>query len=368
MKLPGVASPRKRFAKHFLILSLLVLSTFLCPPAAAQSCAAISNGGIIPAQGQTLCIDPAGSANLPVMPPIELVQFDDNTCDTFNYTLSVDFYEQGSNYLFSGDETTAGYYESPDDLPGGTPWIVDWTENEESGVQGNGLPNFYEGGEAYALEYLNDDSLVSDVSFWIAGENPSLGTTGSVAQAASSFGAPWWLGHALTIESTSEQFIGGASSVATETYGYYGAPVYGYPDGFGIAQVDGKGNNLSDDDVWSWEQNLYDGIGIANSFQTPAVNYWNSQLALAQALATKNNVPISTYYPSTFTSTYCTFTPTGTGRNAYGTGFWITAYNTGTGNFDNNGFASVNPTTGTWAYNWTYASNVCSRASSTMPQ
>jgi len=338
-----------------------------------SACAAVSNGGIIPAQGQTLCINAAGSANvnLPVMPSIELVQFDDNSCDVFNYTLTVGFAEQGPQYLLPGEETTAGYYESGD-MPGNTPWIVDWTENEMNGIQGNGLPNYYEGGGAYALAWANGDDLVSNVSFWIAGVNPTLGTSGQVAQAAQSYGAPWWYGHELTEESsvtksTTQQFLGGANSAETQVYGYYGAPVYGYPDGFGIAQVDGKYNSLSDSDLWSWEQNLYDGIQILNGFQTPAQNYWNTQWAQWQAWAAHASPQAASQnYPQPLSCGSGNFTATGTGNNQYYNLYWITAYNQGTVG-DNNAWGSVDPTTGVWVYNSSYATSVCSTPSFTLP-
>lgn len=365
-----------RFAYKTITLSVLAAATCLCSSAAAQACAAAGNAGIIPVQGQTLCIDPGGSSGFPVQPPIVLQDFDDNGCDSFEYTLGINFTEQNSRYEFfgAGFPTTAGIYVS-DVLPTNVPWIVDWSENEASGIQGGGLPNFYEGGEAYSYDFVNNDTIDNYTSFWIAGENPSLGPSGQVAQAAQGLGAPWWLGHALAIESStpqfpagSQQFIGGPNSVGTSVNGYYGAPVFGYPDGFGIGQVDGKANPLSDDDIWSWEQNLYDGIGIANAFQSPAASYWNSQLQQIQSLAAANGVPVSNYYPNTFSSTYCTFSPTGSGNNGYGNGFWITAYNTGTANFNNNGFASVDPSTGAWIYNWSYATALCNRASNTMPQ
>lgn len=358
------------------MFALCLLLTVVCCPVDAQSCATLSNGGIIPVQGQALCISPSGgSSTLPIMPPVELVQFDDNECDTFAYVLGVSFYEQGPNYLFPGETTTAGYYSSENqvgDLPGGTPWIVDWTDNETSGNQGAGLFDYYEGGTGYADAYMNG-GLVSDVQLTIAGVNPSLGTGGQVAQLAQSFGAPWWFGHLLTVESspsksTTQQFFGGANSVGTQMYGYYGAPVYGYPDGFGLAQVDGKWNPLSDSDVWSWAQNLYDGIQIANGFQATAQNYWPGQWRQWQAWAVNASPQAQAQnYPQQLTCGSATFTATGTGNNQYYNLFTITAYNQGSIT-DNNAWASVNPITGVWTYNTSgYAQTVCSTSSYTLP-
>jgi hypothetical protein len=370
-------------------LALVCGALLLCEPALAQCANPDGFTPTYPQDNQITCIWPTGTGinlNAPVMPNLFIVQTDDDSCDTFQYTLTVSFTEplswSSSGVPNSGYPlSTYGYYESTS-LNANVPWVVDWMSNQ-SPANGTPANNFgYEGGLAQETYQMNGDgNNWTGPGFWIAGVNPSLDPNGSVAQAmlysqtATPPGAPWWYGHALAIESKTpgvsngtQQFYQGQGAVSASTFSagyYYGAPVYGWPDGFGIAQVDGSANPLTDDDFWSWSINLFDGIAIANGPQSRANNFWQDQLELAQNLASSQGKAISTYYPQAFSSTYCSFTATGSGQAGYGNGFWITAYNAG-GPTYNNAFASVNPNTGTWVYNWAYTTAVCNRQTDTI--
>jgi hypothetical protein len=61
----------------------------------------------------------------------------------------------------------------------------------------SGTTGYMEDGIAEGKYVIDDSDSWAGPSFWIAGENPSLGSNGSVAQMKRYNGAPWWFGHAL---------------------------------------------------------------------------------------------------------------------------------------------------------------------------
>ncbi len=337
-------------------LVLILLGLALCRPAHAQCANAGGLYTVTPSQGQAVCIWPTGTGpygDFPLMPALEIVESDDNDSDCFDYSLTVSFNQANvSNSTYP--QSTYGYYESGD-LGANDPWIVDWSNNLEP-VSG---PNtMYEGGIAQVNYEINgDDNGDQGPAFWIAGMNPSLGSSGAVAAMERYFGAPWWYGHVLTQESSNQQFRYGSDAAGLLSGDFYGAPVFGPPDGFGIAQVDASSgaNTLSDGDFWDWTQNLFDGINIANDALSPAQTYLQTQINnMNKSVALEGIGPV---YPNAFSAGACSFSYPGGGNGAYYNGEWITEYNGGH-------FATWNGSS--WSYRTTYLSNVCSQPSQTI--
>lgn len=301
-------------------------------------CGSPFSGTINPTPGQITCISAIGAGPdfiSPAMPPIGLFETDDNTCDTFQYTLTVSFSQSGvSDPVWP--QGTFGFYQSAAGLEANVPWIVDWTLNLDPE---NGLTGFYEGGVAQETYNINGAGNQLGTGFWIAGVNPSLGPSGVVAQQMQLDSAPWWFGHALSTESYGGmQFYYGTTSASTQSggtpgslgAGYFGAPVFGPPDGFGIAQVDGSSgaNTLYDEDFWDWSQNLFDGIEIAYEALSPAQTYLGGQVTdMSIYTSARGLAPI---YPAPENySSICSFTYPGSGNSAYYNLEWITDYNGG---------------------------------------
>lgn len=355
------ASIRSTWSAVFFACALFVT---LCQTGHAQ-CGSPFSGDINPTQDQVTCISATGAGPnfiSPAMPTIGLFQTDDNTCDTFQYTLTVSFSQQGVS-IPTWPQSTFGYYESASGMGANVPWIVDWTLNLDPE---NGLTGFYEGGVAQETYNINGSGNALGTGFWIAGVNPSLGPSGAVAQQMQLDSAPWWFGHALSKESFGGmQFYYGATSASTQSggtpgsvgVGYFGAPVFGPPDGFGIAQVDGSSgtNTLYDEDFWDWSQNLFDGIGIAYESLPSSQAYLQAQI-VAMNKAVGHSIP-APIYPNSFNVGVCQFSYPGSGNGAYYNGEWITEYNGGN-------FATWNGTF--WTYRTTYLNGLCSNTSQTI--
>ena len=349
---------RTRIRSLFSALAFLVLAIGGATLSRAQSCGNVDS--IYDGGQYCIAATTALSGNNPEMPVLSYAG-SGGTCSS-EYIMELDF--QGDSF---GNGQSYGYYDSGS-LPANSQWIVNWSSN-----QGD-VGEYSEGGNG-DLEDLEDGGLANEFAFSVWGQNPS---TGSITTALGSLGPPWWYGHTLTYETSSAnppvgniQFYLGSGPT-----GYLGSPVFGGPDGFGLSQLDGSPNAnaslVTDDSLWTWTTNLMYGVQVANGAQSAGASYWASQLQQIGNLAATLRVPISTFYPKTFSTTYCSFAPAGTGRGAYSNGYGVVGYNAGpavgkTG--DNYSFASVNPSTGQWYYyDWGYATSVCNSQSYTMPQ
>jgi hypothetical protein len=297
------------------------------------------------------------------------------SCDTVDYTLELDFAQAGDT---AGNGQSYGFYDSGT-IPGNSVWFVNWSLNEgDAGEYG-------EGGNA-SLEVVEDGMDIGSLSFSVAGQTP---TTANITALATQLNPPWWFGHALTLESSNQQF----NPISSNKSGYYGAPIFGPPDGFGVAQIDGVGNPtlLTDDIIWTWTLNLAAGINLASDAEAGAASYWAIQYQQLTNYAAAHNQPKSAYYPDQFPdptdhplppnmksfTNYCgTFSPDGTARTAYSNGYGLVGYNAGNpatpvkGGLlgDNKGFASFETSSGGWNYfDWNYVYYVCNQPSLTLP-
>ncbi len=360
MKPLNTVFPMQRFCvrSSFLVVVLLLAVLGNSARISGQGC---TNVGFLAPGGQYCISATSSSGNNPQMPVLKYFG-PASVCDTATYTLELDFAQPGDSY---GNGQSYGLYQAT--LAGNALWVVDWSLNA-------GDPGQYlEGGNGW-LGIALDGADYDGFAFYVWGQNP---TVNSITSVLGTLNPPWWYGHALTWETLAAnpkgggnvQFYGPAQFDPTGTW--VGTPVFGGPDGFGLSQLDGSPRAnpglVTDNSLWTWTTNLMYGVQVANNMQTSGASYWAAQLSQAQALAAKNQVALSTYYPNPFSSTYCNFTPMGAGNNAYNNGFGIAGYNAGPAG-DNNAFASVNPTMGTWVYNWSYTSSVCGQQSHTMPQ
>jgi hypothetical protein len=322
MRTPEEFSPRKRINAYFFIPGLASLLILLASPekTQAQSC---NNNTIYP-DGE-YCISATGSSgNNPQMPVLSYGGLG-SACDTYSYTLELDFSQPGDSY---GNGQSYGVYE--DTEAGNVPWIVDWSLNEGD------VGQYAEGGNgSFEIDFDGVDNY-DEFSFFVYGQNPSTGPTGNIATYLKTLNPPWWFGHALTQESTNRQFyIWNSQFDPSETY--TGTPVFGKPDGFGLAQVDGSGaaqkSLLTDNVMWTWTTNLVTGVSIANGKLPNALAYLNNQAALMVKTLQSLNIPTAnypSYYPAPENySSICSFTYPGAGNNAYYNLEWITEYNTG---------------------------------------
>lgn len=237
---------------------------------------------------------------------------------------------------------------------------------------------YAEGGNAtLTVQHDNGAETINTISFTVYGQNPDLNPITAVLN---QLGPPWWFGHTLTHESSNQQFLGGWDS----TNSYFGSPKWGRPDGFGLSQIDGSccstspNDPLTDNVLWTWTSNLQAGVSNASVSQSAGATYWQNQLALMDQYAMQHNASPSSFYPASVNYGYCSFTPTGTGRNSYVNGYGIIGYNSGpavgsTG--DNHSFASFDSSSGNWFYyddpvnghGWTYLAAVCIQPSNTIP-
>ena len=236
--------------------------------------------------------------------------------------VELDFAQPGDSY---GDGQSYGYYDS-DLMPVGTQWFVNWSLNLGD------VGEYSEGGNG-DLTDLEDGSVATDLAFNIWGQNPNIGSTGNIATYLNSLNPPWWFGHALTDESSNQQFITG--TLTSPTGEYFGTPVWGTPDGFGLAQVDGVGSPgmLSDNVMWAWTTNLLTGVAIANGKSSTAQTWISNQAAAMQLTLQSLNTPIQqypNYYPTPESySSICSFAYPGSGNGAYWNLEWMTEYNGG---------------------------------------
>ncbi|MGA2754200.1 MAG: hypothetical protein ABSE53_10545 [Terracidiphilus sp.] len=295
-------------------------------------------------QGGKYCIaaTTALSGNNPEM-PVLTYQGTGNACDTYSVTLDLEFRQPGDS---DPNAWTIGIYSSGN-LQGNVPWTVDWRQN-----QGD-IGQYAEGGDGEIDYALNGSDYGPDyVDFYVYGQNPS---TSSITAALGTLGPPWWYGHALTWESGNQQFLPGWDSTDT----FLGPPVWGYPDGFGLSQLDGSPSAnptlVTDNSIWTWTTNLIYGVQVASGHRAAAQAHFQQQMTLML-----NNTGGSPQYPNPV-SGYCQFTWNGTGNNAYWNADWINLYN--------GGYWETWTGTG-WSYgsatNPNYTPNVCSQPSYTI--
>jgi hypothetical protein len=349
VKPQATASFESRFHRSVSVVGFFALFLFVVYAAQARAQSCNNSGSIV--QGGSYCISAtSASGNNPQMPVLSFGG-SGSACETYSYLLELDFAQYGD--MYANGESYGAY--SSGALAGNVVWIVDWSSN--SGDAGQ----YGEGGNGDLYDIVDD----TDYDFVVWGQNPS---SSSITSFLNQPGVkpPWWFGHTLTQESGNRQFYPSAS----QTNGYYGPPIFGQPDGFGLVQFDGssKANAplLTDNILWTWTSNLLLGVAVANGFQAQAQSFWNLNWSQWNAWAAQYPQLASAQYPRSLACGPVTISPTGSGNSQYYNLFQITAYNQGSIN-ENNAWASVNPQTGVWTYNSAYATLVCSRPSYTLP-
>jgi hypothetical protein len=283
-----------------------------------------------------------------------------NACDTYSYTMELAFSQPGDSY---GNGQSYGLYQSPY-LSGNANWTVDWSLNYGD------VDQYSEGGIGSIDVYdwtLNPTDPINSLSFVVYGQNP---LTSSITAFLNNLGPPWWYGHTLTWETLSTNptgagygYTGNVQFYGVAQFGpgmqYTGTPVWGYPDGFGLSQLDGSTHAnpslVTDNSLWTWTTNLMYGVEVANRNQTAAYSHFQQQLAnMLQATGG------SPEYPSAVGG-YCNLTWNGTGNNAYWNADWINLYNGGTWEtWNGSGWSYGNST------NPTYTTEVCNSQSWTI--
>jgi hypothetical protein len=308
------SNPRGRTSIRSLFpaLAFLVLAIGGAACSRAQSCDNVDSiyaGGLY-------CIAATGvTGNNPQMPVLTYFSNVGNgsTCDTSEYLVELDFAQPGDSY--SNGESYGLYDSGP--IAANVQWVVDWSQNQgdigEYSEGGNGWIDVYENGNYY-------DGF--DFNVW--GQNPTYSSITTYLR--SGLNPPWWYGHALTKESSNQQFIVG--TLTSPTAEYFGTPLWGYPDGFGLSQLEGSAhpNLLTDDSLWTWTTNLMYGVQVANSTQSAASSHFANQMLLMYSYTSGNG--LSPNYPTSIGG-YCNFSWNGTGNNAFWNADWINYYNGG---------------------------------------
>lgn len=304
-------------------------------------------------QGGQYCISGGTSPQMPTL----TYAGSSGACSS-EYIAELDFAQPGDS---DGNGESYGYYDSGL-LPADTQWTVNWSLN-----QGD-VGEYSEGGNG-DLQDLEDGNSANEFTFQVYGQNPSLD---SIITLLDDFGPPWWYGHTLTWETLAANptgsgygYLGNVQFYGVDQFGpgmtYTGTPVWGYPDGFGLSQLDGSpGANpslVTDDSLWTWTTNLMYGVQVANQTQSAAYNHFSSQMSLMLADTSSQGLPPN--YPNPVGG-YCNFTWNGTGNNAYWNADWINKYNGG---------YWANWTGSRWSYgnstNPNYTPNVCNQPSYT---
>jgi hypothetical protein len=334
-----------RSGGRLLLGGLALLLMFLVTPGQvqAQGC---DNQGSISAYAYYCISATSLTGNNPQMPQLT---YGGNfaACDTAQYIMELDFAGPGS-YL-NGE--SYGLYDVGAGIPGNVTWIVDWSQNLGD------VGNYSEGGNGQLWAFDNGVQT-DDFQFFVYGQNPSFG---SITAVLGSLGAPWWYGHTLTWETLVANPPYGNTQFYYSfdpTFTYIGSPVWGYPDGYGLSQLDGSsGANpllLTDDSLWTWTTNLAYGVQVANQNQTAAYNHFQNQFQ--QMLSDTAGTP---QYPNPIYG-YCNLTGTSLGSN-YWNADWINKYNGGYwATWTGSGWSYGNST------NPTYTINVCNQPSHTI--
>ena len=334
-----------------------LLSAFLVVPCTGQTPQFCNNiDSLYPGGQYCIAATTLWSGNNPEMPVLTYQGNGDSSCNSYSYTLELDFSQPGDSY---GNAQSFGLYQSGQN-PGNVPWTVNW-----SGNQGD-IGQYSEGGNGW-IDLSVNGSVYDGFDFQVWGQNP---TNQSVAAYIASLGAPWWYGHTLTWETLSDhrnwtgiyapgniQFLFGMDPTGT----YLGKPDWGYPDGFGLSQLDGSPganpNLLTDSSLWTWTTNLTYGVQVANANWMGA--YFHTLNNLSQMLIDTQNAGSPPQYPAAIGG-FCNFTWNGTGNNAYWNADWINRYNGG---------YWANWTGTAWSYgssfNPNYTTNVCGQPSYT---
>ncbi len=335
-----------------LLGGLALLLMFLGSPKQGQAQGCDNNDSIY--QGGAYCIAATtlSSGNNPMMPSLS-IGGGSGRC-TSEYVMELDFAQPGDpSAIPGGNGESYGFYDSGS-LPGGSQWIVNWKSN------GGDVGQYSEGGHG-DLQDFEDGTMVDEFPFIVYGQNPGLP---SITAVIASLGAPWWYGHTLTWETLSAnlpqgnvQFYSGTDPSNT----YVGSPAWGYPDGFGLSQLDGSPSAnpllLSDNSLWTWTTNLLYGVQVANGNAGLAYSHFQAQMNAMYAYTGSNGLPPQ--YPNPVNG-YCNLTGTSLTSN-YWEADWINKYNGGFwANWTGSGWSYGNST------NPTYTTNVCNQPSHTI--
>jgi hypothetical protein len=216
-------------------------------------------------------------------------------------------------------------------------------------------PNgYYDGGTDSSQNYVSWDIITNGVSsaqsyfdFKILGLNPTYEEVDSYVADIS--GAPWFYSNMLSWESCAtntghyNQFVESGMTCLSSGQSV-GAPIFGGPHGFGMAQLESPTD--VDWDFWDWTYNVYDGVSkllslqygspyyeYAYSFWAQQVSQWEADSAYATGTGTWNaesggirtsvdgKVPNSCFYD------YCCFEYPQGGDDSYADGEWVKIYN-----------------------------------------
>ena len=180
----------------------------------------------------------------------------------------------------------------------------------------------------------------------LGGQNP---TAAAVKSALGS--TPWFIQQLAAWESSGRNSPGPYSQFQTN-----GQPIYGPPNGFGVMQLD---YNPIPTDLWTWNENVSDGLSLNTSNGSWASGYWSDQVA---AWTAYNSTHSPTAMQQDVQEGPCMFsyTPSGGNSHPFSDALWIKAYNSGY----TSPFITFNDD-GTWTVvdstNGNYVNNVCSQ-------
>jgi hypothetical protein len=248
------------FVRWITISVLVLLGTHV----RAQNCL----GSVYPIPtGATTCIQPGTSQSGPTQPVIYVTG--GSSSDTLQGVVEVAWAEYAASAAAYYNHSQ-GTFETPA-VPGGAIAYIKWNDNVYAFAYGY---DTFEGGSAVVWPYVNGAASTSS-SFNILGVNPSLAI---LKGALAPMEPPWWFGRTMSRESSNAQFaafqVGAGGTNNPVNY----VPLFGPPDGFGLTQIDGSNANyyakVFDDTLWDWMSNLAEGVGIAESLQSPAYAYF----------------------------------------------------------------------------------------------
>lgn len=237
----------------------------------------------------------------------------------------------------------------------------------------------FRGGEMTLTYKLNNQAIAQEYKFYVRGYNPSKSAV--YAYAENNFPAsytPWFYKKLMVHESGSGnvsemlQFnIGGTVSPSPSSIA--ALPNWGYPDGWGIMQLDysGSGTTTAEKCLWNWKNNVEKGLDILNDKFTAtstseigrgAEQFWNDQVTQYNAYCTAlpdENVasPDITQYSNV------TFSYDLEEGKSYQDAIWIKMYNGASPNYLSFNYRIIGenqfePGSGYWAFHRTNADGI----------
>jgi hypothetical protein len=206
----------------------------------------------------------------------------------------------------------------------------------------------YRGGKAILHYKLDTETTWSDYTFYIRGYNPLKSNVYAYVASLPDSLAPWFYKKMMTHESGSQidthlRQFNPDGNVSPDWTSTIATPNWGYPDGWGIMQIDlsSIGQHLPEQGLWSWQYNVRRGLWVLNGKLNNRVapgasgrgarQFWEEQVAAYYDFCNANpgSAPPPpdniTYGASTFG-----YTPQ-TGQHSFRDAIWIKQYNGASG-------------------------------------